>query len=145
MYIFEWSVCGFGRSKHKLFGQGEEFTYYKFGLFKITRWKDNGMVSEVLRKMFYDKDDQFLEYLPQMEKARENIREDLKKNEFEWKINSLKRDLESADVRNTSLNNRCSDLTNENEAFRNVFKVLNNEEVSWMCSHGFPSEYKKKD
>lgn len=145
MYIFEWGVCGFGKSKHKLFGQGEEFTYYKFGIFKLTRWKDHGMVLEVLHQVFYDKDSQFLEYLPQMEKARENIREDLRKNEFCWKIGHLERDLENLKRRNTSLNSRCSDLTNENDAFRKVITVLKDGDVEWNTNYGFPDEYIKKE
>ena len=80
-----------------------------------------------------------------MKQARKEIREDLRKKEFGNIISRLERDKEQLEKRCDSLNRRCSDLTNENESFRNVFKIINGGQGNYRVSHGFPDTYEPKE
>lgn len=146
MFIIERQWCGLKRKKCKLFGVGEDFIQYELLFFKLIFWKKGGKVLDILRQALYTSDGQrFLEYLPQMKQARKEIREDLREKEFGHMILRLERGKEQLEKRCDSLNRRCSDLTNENESFRNVIKIINGEQGNYHVSHGFPDTYESKE
>lgn len=146
MIIVQKQLCGLGKKNARLFGVGEEFTMYYCLFFTVSVWKDEGKIVNWMRMTFLNPEDKdFKEYMPQLEKARENIRKDVI-GDFEYQITHLKREVEKLTEQSDRLNRRCSDLTNENETFRNVVKILNGEEGKYWVSHGFQnSPYPPKE